>query len=89
MSAGLTEGRVRIADLPAREPLPAVAARRIMGAQAMVQEVRLAAGAGAPRHAHPNEQIVIVLEGRLSLALGDGAAEELDTRKNLPVTASF
>lgn len=69
----------RFAEMPGDAPGPGLTRRRIMGAQAMVAEIRLEPGAGAPVHAHAEEQIAVVLEGRLRFTLetADGAAEEL------------
>ncbi len=51
--------------------------RRVLNTETMtIAWITLAKGAVVPRHAHPNEQIATVLEGRLRFLIGDGSALE-------------
>lgn len=69
----------RFAEMAAETPKPGIARRRVIGDKAMAAEIRLAKGAAAPMHSHPEEQIAVVLEGRLrfTLADGEGGAERV------------
>ncbi len=51
-------------------PMPLLARRRVIGRQAMISRVTLEKGCFVPTHAHVNEQITCVLEGRLRMRLG-------------------
>lgn len=63
-------------DLP-REPLTALLARRFITAEkVMVAQIFLKKGCVVPRHAHPNEQVSCILEGRLRFWIGAGGEEE-------------
>jgi quercetin dioxygenase-like cupin family protein len=58
----------------------------------MIAHVYLAQGAIVPEHAHENEQITYILEGRLRFTLGDetidvGAGEVLTIPPNVPHAA--
>ncbi len=50
--------------------------RRVMGEKAMVARVVLDKGFEVPTHAHENEQIAVVLEGKIRFGIGrEGSAE--------------
>jgi quercetin dioxygenase-like cupin family protein len=58
----------------------------------MIAHVYLAQGAIVPEHAHENEQITYILEGKLRFTLGDetidvGAGEVLTIPPNVPHAA--
>ena len=61
----------------------------------MIAHIYLAKGAIVPKHAHVNEQITYVIEGRMRFALGEdesqrvevGAGEVLHIPANLPHSA--
>lgn len=58
----------------------------------MIAHVYLAKGAIVPEHAHENEQITYILEGKLRFTLGDetvdvGAGEVLTIPPNVPHAA--
>jgi len=56
--------------------MPLIERRRVIGTQAMISHVRLTRGCFVPSHAHENEQITCLLEGRLKFGLGQpGSAE--------------
>lgn len=58
------------------EQLNADIGRRMFHTETMtVARITLAKGAVVPRHSHPNEQVVNVLEGRLRFVLDDGEFE--------------
>ncbi|MEZ5825474.1 MAG: cupin domain-containing protein [Geminicoccaceae bacterium] len=63
-----------LAKMAQDEPMAGIARRRIMGAEAMVSEVLVEKGCEVPWHEHPNEQFVILLNGRLQfdVAAPDG-----------------
>lgn len=69
-----------LADLPADAPLTGLSRRRVIGELFMLSEVRLQAGFVLEPHAHHNEQMSIVLEGRcvFQLPQPDGSVRELD-----------
>ena len=66
--------------------------RLISGDRLMIAHVYLAEGAIVPTHAHDNEQLTYILEGRLRFFLGDegeqvvdvGVGEVLHIPSNLP-----
>ncbi len=61
---------VRLADLPQDHPLPLIGRRRVIGSQVMVSEVTLDAGFIVATHSHPNEQMSLILKGRLRFGVG-------------------
>ena len=67
---------VNLYQNPHKELLPGALAAAIAGERVMVNHVRLAAGTEVPEHAHPEEQITVVLKGRLLLTL-EGVEVEL------------
>jgi quercetin dioxygenase-like cupin family protein len=66
--------RYRWDDLPADRPLPQLARRRIVGQHVMVAEVFLAKGCTVDAHAHGNEQVTMVMSGKLRLRVGEDGA---------------
>jgi quercetin dioxygenase-like cupin family protein len=70
-------------DLPREELSPLIGRRLITGNQMMIAHVYLAQGAIVPEHAHHNEQITYIVEGRLRFTVGgetiDVAAGEVLT----------
>ena len=52
-------------------PMDLVERRRVMGEKIMVSHVTLEEGFVVPPHHHENEQITIVVEGRLRFRLGE------------------
>jgi quercetin dioxygenase-like cupin family protein len=59
------------ADLPALDFAPGLVARPLVGRNLMASFVRYEPHSEAPRHAHEEEQVFIVLEGEIELELGD------------------
>lgn len=57
-------------QLPRDEPMERLSRRQIVGDRFMVSEVFLHAGCVVPTHAHVNEQLTIVLQGKLRFRLG-------------------
>jgi len=57
-------------DLPIDRPMPLLERRRIIGTHAMVSHVTLLKGVKVPTHAHANEQIAMVMSGRVRFGLG-------------------
>jgi quercetin dioxygenase-like cupin family protein len=60
-----------IATLPVREIFPGIRARVVHSARTSQSWVDIDEGASFPRHQHPHEQTVNVLEGQLELTVGD------------------
>ena len=58
-------------DRTARELVPNVFARTYWGEKMLISHVTLEAGGVVPLHSHPHEQAGIVLEGEMTLTLGD------------------
>ena len=65
-------------DLPREELNPLIGRRLITGDQMMIAHVYLAKGAIVPTHAHMNEQITYILEGKLRFWLGDDGDDRCD-----------
>ncbi len=59
-----------MADLPVDSPMALLTRRRLMGERMMVSDIRLGRGFKVATHSHENEQISIVLSGRLRFTLG-------------------
>lgn len=62
-------------------PMALLARRRVIGRQAMISRVTLEKGCYVPTHAHANEQITCVIEGRLRMRIG--AEGDADRREVL------
>ncbi len=56
-------------DILEKEVFSGVKARMIHGESMTMAYMRVAAGAAAPEHAHPHEQITNVVEGTLELTI--------------------
>lgn len=70
--------RTRLEDLPNLVDSRGNTLRRFGGDSVMMQEAVMAKGTTFEPHAHHNEQLVLVLEGRLRLDVGpDGTPVEL------------
>ena len=57
-------------ELPADRPMELLERRRIMGEKMTVARIVLEKGCDVPLHAHENEQVSILLSGRLRFTLG-------------------
>jgi quercetin dioxygenase-like cupin family protein len=66
----------RFDDIEAEEPYPGVRRRTVQAEQATVAEYAFEPGASFPLHAHPQEQVTLVLEGDVELT-ADGRSERL------------
>ncbi len=64
----------RLDDLPQDSPAAGVRRRRIMGEKAMINELVIEKGGSAPIHHHDNEQIIVLLSGKLHVTVGDAEA---------------
>lgn len=62
---------ITLADLPADAPMPLIERQRIIAGRMMLSRVLLRKGFRVERHRHENEQISLVLTGRVSFLLGD------------------
>ncbi|HVS84645.1 MAG TPA: cupin domain-containing protein [Gaiellaceae bacterium] len=76
MAAGATH--YRWDDLPREELSGSIGRRLVTGERLMLAHVYLAKGAIVPGHAHENEQLTYILEGRLRFWLGEDAAQVVD-----------
>lgn len=65
-----------IASLPGFNPAPGIQMNVMTGGAMMANWVRIEAGAGVPTHAHPHEQIGLVLEGAIEMTI-DGETRTL------------
>jgi quercetin dioxygenase-like cupin family protein len=65
-------------DLPREELSPTTGRRLITGDRLMIAHVYFLQGAVVPQHAHENEQLTYILEGRLRFFLGDDGGEVVD-----------
>ena len=68
-------GRVRFDDLRSTEVTEGIVRRVVPGARATLVEVRIAAGAALPAHAHPHEQFTFVLSGEIQFRVGTDLKE--------------
>ena len=64
--------RYRWDDMTQDHPMDLIARRRIMGEKVMVSEVILQKGFSVASHHHENEQIGIVLSGKVTFGIGEG-----------------
>jgi len=58
-----------VEDIVAKHPADGVAVRLIHGERMTVAFFTIAGGSGVPEHAHPHEQIGIVLKGAMQLSI--------------------
>ncbi len=65
-------------DLPREELNPLLSRRLVTGGDLMIAHVYLKKGCVIPRHAHHNEQLTYILEGRLRFKLGGDGGEIVD-----------
>jgi quercetin dioxygenase-like cupin family protein len=65
-------------DLPREQLTPTLARRLVTGEQVMLAHVYLEPGCVVQQHAHENEQVSYVLEGRLRFWLGEDGGETVD-----------
>lgn len=63
--------------LASDRPMPGVERRRVIGERVMVSRVELEAGTVVAVHTHENEQIALVVSGRIRFTLPGGRVEEL------------
>jgi quercetin dioxygenase-like cupin family protein len=61
---------VQLDAVPVREIFPGIRARVVHSARTSQSFVEIDAGVSFPRHQHPHEQIVNVLEGELEIVAG-------------------
>jgi quercetin dioxygenase-like cupin family protein len=57
--------------LPADEPFPGVRRESFTTERATVTRYTFEPGAGFPRHSHPQEQITLIVQGGVEMAIGD------------------
>ena len=74
---------------PVEELSPSIGRQMVNTANLTVARILLAAGAVVPTHAHENEQVATVLEGRLHFVVGDeqvdaGPGESVVIPPNVP-----
>ena len=62
-------GFYRVDELPGFEPLAGVTMNLMAGARSMVNWVRIEPGREVPPHAHPHEQVGLVLEGAIIMTI--------------------
>lgn len=67
--------RHRWSDLAEDHPMPLLARRRVIAERMMISEVRLYKGCDVPLHAHENEQIAVVVSGKIRFRVGDELEE--------------
>jgi quercetin dioxygenase-like cupin family protein len=79
-------------DVEHEELSPSISRRLITGEQLMIAHVYLKEGAIVPEHAHHNEQLTYILEGKLRFTIDGetidvGAGEVLTIPAHVPHTA--
>lgn len=85
----------RWSDLPEDRPMDRIRRKRIIGEHIMISRVELTKGFHVPTHHHGNEQLAVVLSGRMRFVLGGpapstvevGAGEVMVVPPNLPHSA--
>ena len=69
-----------------REQMNPLIARQVIHAQNMtLARISLNAGAVVPRHSHPNEQVTVLLQGRLQFRFDNGRTVELAASEILEI----
>ena len=68
---------VTLSELPADSPMPLLTRRRVMADKMMVSDIQLKRGFKVQTHSHENEQISIVLSGRLRFTLEGGVTHDV------------
>ncbi len=66
----------RWTDITTDTPMPLLERQRIIGERMMVSRVVLKKGCDVPLHSHDNEQISIIVSGRLRFGLGNPGASD-------------
>jgi quercetin dioxygenase-like cupin family protein len=64
-------------ELPLDYPIPLLQRRRVRGEKILVARMLLEKGCTVDLHSHKNEQVSIVLTGRLKFFVGQDPSEEL------------
>jgi quercetin dioxygenase-like cupin family protein len=72
-----TGTRYAWAEIEPDFPVPKASRRLVKGERMMAARFELEEGLDVPPHAHHNEQITIVLEGRVLVRIGSTDSEEL------------
>lgn len=68
---------VAVDDLPAYSPIKGMSGRAVFGQRIQVTHVVFEPHSTVPLHAHPQEQIGMLLKGDAELAFEDGSRERL------------
>ncbi len=79
----MEELRYRWEDMESDRPLEHLVRRRIVGQDIMLSHVSLEAGCEVAAHSHDNEQMAVVLAGRIRFGLGAP-----DTPEHVTIVAS-
>ena len=66
------------ADVPLEEVTPTFARQMVWGEQVMVARLHLKPGCEVPTHQHANEQVSLVVRGRIRFWLGESGERELE-----------
>lgn len=65
-------------NMPADAPMPLITRKRIIADNLMISRVHLEQGFAVPVHHHANEQIAVVVSGRIRFDLPEGTAASPD-----------
>ena len=63
-------GAFNVSDLPKFDPIPGVTMSVMAGALTMANWVKIEPNGAVPMHAHPHEQLGLVLEGQITMTIG-------------------
>jgi len=66
-----TAERIRWADVEEDGPMALLTRRRISGERIMLSYIRMESGCVVQAHRHANEQLAVVLEGRIRFGVGE------------------
>lgn len=67
----------RWSEVARDEPLAGLERRKIEGKHLLVARIELARGCVVPKHSHPNEQIAVVLSGRIRFFVEEDPGREV------------
>lgn len=68
----------RWSELATDRPMPLILRQRVIGERVMISRVVLEHGFRVPTHTHENEQMAVVLSGRVRFTIDEGSAQEAE-----------
>jgi quercetin dioxygenase-like cupin family protein len=68
---------------------PLLTRQFLTGSKAMLGRIVLTKGCAVPRHSHPNEQLVFILEGSLRFEFDDGSTQLVNSGEILVIPSDL